>query len=84
VRQGIGPALTVAQKLGGTRGQQLGEASRQAFSNGILLALWVGAAITFLSAYAVYRTLPAGLKPAKEDHDAERDRSDAAATEPTG
>jgi EmrB/QacA subfamily drug resistance transporter len=72
VRQGIGPALTVAQKLGGAPGQRLGEASRQAFSNGILLALWVGAAITFLSAYAVYRTLPAGLKPAKEDHDTEQ------------
>lgn len=72
VREGIGPALTVAEKLGGGGGAQLGEASRQAFSNGILLALWVGAAITFLSAYAVYRTLPAGLKPAGEDADEAR------------
>lgn len=72
VRQGIGPALTVAKKLGGASGQQLAAASRQAFSNGILLALWAGAAITFLSALVVYRSIPAGLKPATEDSDSSK------------
>ena len=62
VRHGIGPALGVAHQIG-PAGNNLAEAARNAFSSGILVAMWAGAALTLVGAVVVWWKMPAGLKP---------------------
>jgi EmrB/QacA subfamily drug resistance transporter len=62
VRHGIGPALGVAQRAG-SAGAPLADAARTAFSSGILVAMWAGAALTLLGAIVIWLKMPAGLRP---------------------
>jgi EmrB/QacA subfamily drug resistance transporter len=65
VRHGVGPALQAAadprvQRLSPT----LADTSRHAFTSGILVAMWAAAALAIVGALVVYRTMPAGMRPA--------------------
>lgn len=65
VRHGVGPALQVAadprvQRISPT----LADTSRHAFTSGILIAMWAAAGLAIVGAFVVYRTMPAGMRPA--------------------
>jgi EmrB/QacA subfamily drug resistance transporter len=62
VLHGIGPALGVAGRHG-TAGAAIADAARSAFASGILVAMWVGAALTLLGAVIVWWRMPAELRP---------------------
>lgn len=62
IRHGLGPALGVAQRQGAA-GAPLAEAARSAFSSGILVAMWAGAALTFAGAIIMWWKMPDALRP---------------------
>ncbi len=62
ILHGIGPALGVAHRHG-TAGAALVEAARNAFSSGILVAMWGGAVLTLLGAVVVGLKMPDGMRP---------------------
>jgi DHA2 family multidrug resistance protein-like MFS transporter len=57
---GLSGALAVAHQIGGSAGDQLAQAAKSAFVDGIGLATIVGAAIVFSAALAARFVLPHG------------------------
>jgi EmrB/QacA subfamily drug resistance transporter len=60
---GVGEALQIAQRLGGTAGARLADASRVAFIDGMQASLWVAFGLLVLGAIAVNRTFPSHAEP---------------------
>jgi EmrB/QacA subfamily drug resistance transporter len=63
---GVGEALQIAQRLGGTAGGRLAEASRTAFIDGMQVSLWVAFALILVGGIAVNRTFPSHAEPHPE------------------
>jgi EmrB/QacA subfamily drug resistance transporter len=60
---GVGEALQIAQRLGGTAGGRLAEGARAAFLDGMQVSLWVAAALLLAGAIAVNRSFPSHSQP---------------------
>jgi len=77
---GLAGALAVAGGVGGTQGELLADAAKQAFVDGLNLAAAIGSVVVFLAAAAAWRLLPRTTSaPFVAPADAER----AIGTEPT-
>lgn len=61
VEDNVGAALSVASEL--PDGESLADAARNAFVDGMQLAMWTGAAIMLVSAFIVFRFYPRAAAP---------------------
>jgi EmrB/QacA subfamily drug resistance transporter len=59
-RDSVGAALAVARQIGGDAGAQLAQAARNAYVDGLRLAVWAGALILALTAAVIWWRYPEG------------------------